>query len=227
MLATSTDQPRATPSKSILNLQQALKLALSLVLFYWLALKVNWDLPNYGALAIVLVSLGTRGASIEKGVARVIGTTFGVAIGFLILGLFHYDRWAIMSAFAVYLMVIGYFMQGSQNSYAWFVAGFVPLVIWGDNYPHFDNAFYFGTYRWLETTMGVVIYTLVDLLLWPRHAGDQLNRQGQGLWSEVAELYACYRGELSRGGVSEPLQQTSAMRSKVAGTLAAANATLQ
>ena len=58
-----------------------------MVLFYWLALWMNWDVPKYGGLAIVIISLGTTGASIEKGLMRMVGTTVGVAVGFLILGL--------------------------------------------------------------------------------------------------------------------------------------------
>ena len=35
--------------------RQAFKLALSLTLFYALALWTNWDVPRYGGLAIVFV----------------------------------------------------------------------------------------------------------------------------------------------------------------------------
>jgi uncharacterized membrane protein YccC len=223
MPAPASASSSAAASKNVVNLRQAFKLALSLVLFYLFALSLNWDEPNYGALAVVLVSLGTRGASIEKAVARVIGTTFGVAIGFLILGLFNHDRWATMVALAGYVTLIGYFMQGSGNSYAWFVAGFVPLVIWGNNYPHFDNAFYFGTFRWLQTTTGIVIYTLIDLVLWPRHAGDQLNQKGRSLWSEVQDLFAAYRAKRSQ----TPTEPISSQRAKIAGTLASTLTNLQ
>ena len=56
------------------QLQEAFKLALSMMLFYWLALWMNWDLPKFGALAIIVVSLSTTGASLNKGVMRVAGT---------------------------------------------------------------------------------------------------------------------------------------------------------
>jgi len=224
MSAAGHANPSAKRSAAIFQLQQAFKLALSMVLFYWLALWMNWDVPQYGGLAIVIISLGTSGASVEKGLMRIVGTTVGVAVGFLILGLFNHDRWATMLAFAAYLAVVGYFMQTSRYSYAWYVAGFVPLVVWGDNYPNFDAAFYFGTFRYLETTAGVVIYTVVDMVFWPRHAGNQLNQQGSDLWAEVRELFGDYRRQLEQGrrpgGASE-------RRSKVAGTLSRTLSTLQ
>ena len=185
------------PSQNVFHLRQAFKLALSMVLFYWLALWMNWDVPQYGGLAIVIVSLGTTGATIEKGMARFVGTTVGVLIGFLVLALFNYDRWALMFAFAFYLALIGYFMQASRYSYAWYVAAFVPLVVWGDNYPHFDSAFYFGVFRYLETTAGILIYTAVDLVFWPRQAGDQLDAQGDQFWSAVRDFVQSCRQQLA------------------------------
>lgn len=197
MSSSESVPPSATPSENVFHLRQAFKLALSMVLFYWLALSMNWDVPHYGGLAIVIISLGTSGATIEKGMARFVGTTIGVIVGFVVLSLFNYDRWALLFAFALYLALIGYFMQASRYSYAWYVAAFVPLVVWGDNYPHFNSAFYFGVFRYLETTAGILIYTGVDLVLWPRLAGDQLGEQGIEFWSDIRELFQSCRQQLA------------------------------
>ncbi len=69
------------PNQTVMNMQQAFKLALSMTLLYWLALSLNWDLPKYGALAIALISLDTTGASLHKGIMRIVGTTVGLARG--------------------------------------------------------------------------------------------------------------------------------------------------
>ncbi len=181
-------QKRNPPSIALFQLRQAFKLALSLVLFYWLALTTNWDVPIYGALAISLISMDTTGATIEKGIMRFLGTTVGVAVGLVVLALFNYDRWATMVVFSIYLAIVGYFMQASRYKYAWFVGAFVPLVVWADNYPNFESAFYFGVFRYLETTVGILIYTVVDLVFWPRIAGDQLQEQGIEFWTSTRNL---------------------------------------
>ena len=218
------DPPAKSLSAERVNLQQALKLALSLVLFYAFALTVNWDVANYGSLAIVLVSLGTRGASLQKGILRVVGTTAGVVVGYCIVAAFAQDRWGALIAMSIYLAFVSYAMQTSRFGYAWFVTGFVPLVIWGDNYPDFGNAFYFGTFRWLETTAGILIYTIVDMLLWPRHAGDQFRNQRIELWSEIGALTENYRRCLN-----ESPEETSiaAHRAKMAGAFAGVTASLE
>ena len=69
MSAASPANSNAAHSETVLHLQQAFKLALSLTLFYWLALWTNWDVPQYGVLAIAVISLDTLGqqAGIKQG----------------------------------------------------------------------------------------------------------------------------------------------------------------
>ena len=172
-----------------IRLQEAFKLALSMMLMYWLALFMDWDMPKYGGLAIVLVSLGTSGASLEKGLLRIVGTTFGLAVGLLMLSFLAQERLLTMVFLASYLVVVGYFMQTSRRTYAWYVAGFLPPLVWSTTYMKVDNAFHYAIFRYLETTAGIVIYTLVSTFIWPRNAGDQLNQQGKAFWKGFRNLF--------------------------------------
>jgi uncharacterized membrane protein YccC len=206
------------------QLQEAFKLALSMALYYWLALWMDWDMPKYGGLAIILIALGTTGASLRKGVLRVIGTTFGLVVGMLTLSLFAQDRWLTLIFLSAYLVFIGYFMQGSQNTYAWFVAGFLPPLVWATTYGVVDNAFHYASFRYLTTTAGIIIYTILLALLWPRNAGDALNRQGTETWAGLRQLFGMYRGHLEDGRLPS---EAAALRAKLAGGMAQMATTLQ
>ncbi|MBL7216465.1 MAG: FUSC family protein [Desulfobacteraceae bacterium] len=207
-----------------INLQEAFKLALSVVLFYWLAFWMNWDMPKYGGLAIAVISLDTTGASLRKGLMRIIGTMVGLAVGFLVIGWLAQDRWGNMLFLASYYVVISYFMQGSRYGYAWLVAGFLPSLIWAETYGNVDFAFHYATFRYLETTAGVVVYTLVSALIWPRSAGRQLNRQGKDLWAGIRKLFGLYRHQLTDGVLSA---EASDLRTGLAGNVAQMLTTLQ
>ena len=171
-----------------INLQEAFKFALSMVLTYWLSLWMDWDLAKYGALAIVLISLSTSGASINKGVMRVIGTAIGCVVGLILVEWFSQARWSMMLALSGYLIFTGYYLQTSRYPYAWFVAGFMPLVIWSDTYGTVDNSFHFAVFRLLETASGVIIYSLVSVLLWPQTAGAQFYRLGGEYLDQLCQL---------------------------------------
>jgi len=203
------------------QVKEAFKLALSMVLFYWLALSMNWDLPKYGALAIILISLDTTGASLRKGAMRVIGTTFGLAFGLMAIAFFAQDRWGAMLFFAVYIIVLNYFMLGSRYAYAWFVAGFLAPLIWGATYGNTDTAFNFAAFRYLETTAGVIIFTLISALLWPRNASDVLVQQGTELWADIRKLFGLYRRQLTEGELpAEAVHLSAGLPGKISHMLA-------
>ena len=206
------------------RLKQAFKLALSLVLYYWLALIMNWDVLQYGALAIVIVSLSTTGATIETGMLRVVGTIAGVLFGFLVIGCFSQDRWAMMLAFAGYLAVLGYFLQASRYQYAWYAAAFIPLVVWGDNYPDFQSTFYFGTFRFLTTVVGILIYTMVDLVFWPKSAGRQLWPVGNELCEDLLTQFRNGRAELGQATAAGP---SASLSTRIVGNMTKVVSTLQ
>jgi uncharacterized membrane protein YccC len=172
-------------SPRTVHAQEAFKLALSMTLFYWLALWMNWDLPKHGALAIILIGLETTGASLRKGVLRVVGTTAGLVVGMLALSLFAQDRLASLVFYSAYLWLIAYRMQGSRNIYAWFVAGFLPLVLWSSTYGDAPSTFHYASFRYLETVAGVVIYTVVSATIWSRRAGEEFVVQGSGVCGAI------------------------------------------
>jgi uncharacterized membrane protein YccC len=183
----------------LIQLQEAFKLALSLMLFYWLALYMDWELSKFGALAIVVTSLSTSGASFNKGVMRVTGTGIGALAGFVLLSWFSQSPLGMLLATAVYLVFVGYFIQTTRQGDTWFNAGLLAVAVWSSSYMQIDTAFHIATNRFLETAAGVLLFTVVSALFWPRTSGAALQQQGQALWEGMQELFKQYRQQLSTG----------------------------
>jgi len=200
-----------------IRLQEAFKLALSMMLFYWLALWMNWDLPKFGALAIVVVSLSTTGASLNKGVMRVAGTGLGALAGFVLLSWFAQSSTGMLLGVSLYLVAVGYFMQTSRQGDIWFNAGFIAVAVWSSSYMKVDTAFHFATTRFLETAAGVIIFTLVSVLLWPRTSRQALLLQGQELWDGLHRLFKIYRCQLQKPNTA-PEDDASKLQMQLAGT---------
>lgn len=179
------------------NFQEAFKFALSMALVYWLSLSMDWYLARYGALAVVVISLSTSGASITKGVMRVIGTIIACIVAFIMIDWFSQSRWSMMFGFAIYLTFIAYFLQTSRYPYAWYVAGYVPLVILSDTYGEIDNTFHFAVFRLMETASGVIIYSMVSVLLWPKTASELFYRQGEEYLVKLCQLIRFNRDNLN------------------------------
>jgi uncharacterized membrane protein YccC len=206
------------------QLREAFKLALSMLLFYWLTLWMDWDYSKFGALAIVVTSLATTGASLNKGIMRVVGTGIGALAGFVLLSLFAQSSWGILLGVSAWLVAIAYFIQTTRQGDTWFNAGFVPVAIWSSSYMQLDSAFHIASSRFLETAAGVLVFSIVSALLWPRTSGPALLQQGRSLWDGLGQLFNHYRGQLS--GEQEPAG-VAELRTKLAGDYQQMLATLQ
>ena len=100
-----------------------------------------------------------------------------------------------------------YMNMGPRHQYAWFVAGFVSLIIAIDGGADSANAFATAMLRMQQTGLGVLVYGLVSVLLWP------VNSQGalENAALEVVDLQQQLMGagmEVLRGRNDEELRRT-------------------
>lgn len=173
--------------------REAFKLALSMTLFLWLALWMNWPNTSDGALAIALINLATVGASMHKGILRVTGLGLGAAFGLVLVAAFPQERWWFLSETFLYLVFVGYFLQTSRNPYAWMMMALGALFTWVASYPHAAAAFGPAFDKFAVTASGVIIYTLVSMLLWPIRASGALEEHGRTFLSDLMATLAAAR----------------------------------
>lgn len=158
------------------RVKTAIKTALAMVLAYGVALSMDWANPDWAGFSVAFCSLSTVGESLNKGLLRLSGTLLGGLAAFTLIALFPQDRWLFLICMTVFIGFCTFMMYGTSRSYFWQVAGLsVPLLALagGANAP---NDFQTVILRTEETTLGILSYSLVWLLIWPRgcHA-DELS----------------------------------------------------
>ena len=144
----------------------SIKLGLAIAITYGLALWADWMSPTWAAIAVGMIGQPGHGQSLYKGMLRGVGTLIAFFCGLFILMLFPQERWMILIATSPFLGYFAYRMKG-ENSYMWFVAAFVtPMIVMaGPSQP--GHAFEFAAYRTFETLIGIGVWALVSLFLWP------------------------------------------------------------
>ena len=155
---------RMTLSRSV---KEAFKTALAITIAYAVGLSLDWDRPYWAAFAVAFISLDTVGQSLNKGALRLAGTVGGAVVALTLVGLFAQDRWLFMFFASLWLGFCVYMNMGPRYQYAWFVAGFVSLIIAIDGGANSANAFATAVLRMQQTGLGILVYSLVSLLLWP------------------------------------------------------------
>ncbi len=163
--------------------------------------------PYWAGWAVAMISLpATAGQSIHKGVLRMGGTIPGCLAALVILSLAPQSRWGFMVLVSAWIFFTTYMMIRSRNSvYFWNVAGFVCLVILLAGPTSSQNAFEHAVFRTVETAMGIVVYTLITVFLWPRNSAGAIKKASGELVATQAELFRVGGDVMAGRGTEEKL----------------------
>ncbi|MCD6188049.1 MAG: FUSC family protein, partial [Desulfuromusa sp.] len=188
------------------RVKESIKTALAMAIAYAIALQVGWDRPYWAAFAVGMISLPAAGASLNKGALRMLGTLVAGVVALILVGLFSQERWWFMIVLSVYLGICTYMMMGKKNQYFYQVCAFVCVIICFDGAGDPVNSFNTTMTRILETGMGIMVYSLIIVFLWPINTRDDLNKTSLQLLSAQRELFSTYRLMLAGKGSDESSQ---------------------
>lgn len=177
-----------------------------MVIAYGIALGMGWENPRWAGFAVAMISLSTAGQSLNKGVLRMLGTFMAAAVALTLIALFAQERWWFMVALSVYLGICTYMLMGKTFQYFWYVSAFVCLIIAVDGGPSAETAFQTAMLRTQETGMGILVYSLVSVFLWPQSSGGSLKTVTTQLFETQHRLYQTYRGPISTAGMPKETQ---------------------
>lgn len=194
------------------KVKEAIKVSLAFVLVYFIAMQTGWMNPYWAGLAVALIALPTAGQSIHKGLLRLKGTIPGCIAALVILSLAPQNRWLFMLLVCGWIFFTTYMMLiDKERSYFWNVAGFVCLIIvLSGQGGSSENMFQHAMFRTLETVLGVVVYTLVTIFLWPQTNAGAIRKASGELIATQAERFRAGHELMSDGGAMEKLQELHA-----------------
>jgi len=171
------------------KLKFAIKASLSMALAYLIPLSQGWSQPGTAATTVMLIAaMGSVGDSVTKGVLRVIGTIIGAAIGMTLIGLFPQDREIYLLVASVVATLFLYLARAYKGDMTVFMLSAVTLLMMFQN-GEVDNVFIYGIDKTFMTIVGIIIYTLVGIFLWPVNLKDTSVENAAVLSALQAELY--------------------------------------
>ena len=188
--------------------KEAIKVGLAFSLVYVIALLFGWKNPYWAGFAVAQIALFPAGQSLHNGALRVGGVIIAVFASLLIYALAPQERWLFATLSAMWMMFTTYMMiRDQKHSYLWNVAGFAVVAILVvpafSSYDIFANA----VARGLETTMGIVVYTLVTVFIWPDTNIGALKKVTIGLTSVQAKIFSLM-GSQNSTEVKKSLKET-------------------
>ena len=184
--------------------RESIKTGLAVAVAIAIALRMDFLEPAWAGFAATMISLDTAGQSLNKAALRMLGTLLGFVASLTFMSLFPQQRWAMLLALTPYIGLCTYMLAGKKRQYAWFVAGFVCLTIMVHAGTDSLSMFRYAVARLEETALGILVFSLISIFLWPRNSKSDLDAASRALFDTQRELFRAYRGLLAgRGRVEE------------------------
>jgi uncharacterized membrane protein YccC len=190
--------------------KEAIKVALAMTIAYGIALSMDWDRPYWAGFAVAFVSLASIGQSMNRAALRMFGTFVAMIVSLTLIALFAQERWAFILVLSIFTGFCAYKMSGGKHAYFWQVCGFVVVIICMDAGPDPVNAFDTAILRAQETGLGILVYTLVAMILWPSSSRVEFNAAVGNLASSQHQLYQACIGLINGQGSAEEVQRLNA-----------------
>jgi uncharacterized membrane protein YccC len=169
---------------------------------------MGWQNSYWAGFAVAMISLSTAGQSLNKGTMRMLGTLVAAAASLTLIAWFAQDRWWFIAFLSIYIGFCTYMIAGKKRQYFWYCCAFVCLVICAHAAGQPD-AFSIAVLRVQQTGMGILVYTLVSILLWPTDSRGLLKEVTGKLFTAQATIFRSYRsllGGQGTAGDSRPLR---------------------
>ena len=182
-------------------LKEAIKTGLAFAAVFGIAMQLGWMNPYWAGWAVAVIALPTAGEAIRKGTLRVVGTIPGCLAALAIQALAPQERWLFMILTCAWAFFTSYLMVSRpKDSYLWAMACYVCLIILLSDVDSSENMFESAVFRTVETVMGVVVYTLISVFLWPRTNLGAIKQSSAALASALRDVCRAGRDTL----VGEP-----------------------
>ena len=177
--------------------KEAIKTGLAFAMVFGIAMQLGWMNPYWAGWAVAVIALPTAGASIRKGMYRIVGTIPGCLAALAIQALAPQDRWTFMLLTCGWIFLTSYLMVSRQkDSYLWVMAGYVCLLILLSDLDSSANMFESAVFRTVETVMGVVVYTLIAVFLWPLTNLGAIKKSSAELAATLNDIWRTARDTL-------------------------------
>ncbi len=147
--------------------KEAIKTALAITLSYGIALSLGWDKPYWAGFSVAFISLATSGQSLNKGAYRMLGTLMAGVVSLAIIALAPQNRWLFITLLSAWMGFCTYMTWGKRHPDFWIYSGYVCAVVSMAAGPDPVNAFHTAVLRAQETGLGILVYGLLAILLWP------------------------------------------------------------
>jgi len=168
-------------------LLSALKTTIGILTAWGIVLWLQWPDPFLAPLAVMFLQTPYLGASLRKGLMRVLGTLAGALLVLGLLAWLIQERWPLIGMLSLVLAGAIYQMRHSRYAYAWLMVAVTVAIIAADAAARPELAFQLAVYRTSEAIIGILVVLVINGIFWPRSGGVAYHQTYSASLATLAE----------------------------------------
>ncbi|WP_261540162.1 FUSC family protein [Burkholderia multivorans] len=155
----------------------ALKAALAAVLAAFIAMKLELPQPRTAIVTVFIVMRPHSGLVLARALYRISGTLVGVLMAMLLIAIFgqYPDLFIGSTALWIAICTAGAARNRNTRAYGFVLAGYTAAIVGSASLQDPNTAFMIASTRIAEIAVGIVCSSAVSALIFPVHAGDQVQ----------------------------------------------------
>jgi hypothetical protein len=168
----------------------SVKASLGVMISFLFPFYMGWPQASTAVVTVILIAAaGPVGASVYKGILRVLGTILGAVVGMVLIALFPQDREIYLFAVSIVVTLLLYLARAYRGDMTIFMLGAITVMVVFRN-GDADSVFLYGVDRTLMTIFAIVVYTAIGIFLWPVSVEDDSIDRLQKAGDLHKEIYS-------------------------------------
>ncbi|MBW1750270.1 MAG: FUSC family protein [Deltaproteobacteria bacterium] len=179
-----------------LKAKEAIKVGLAYSITYLFILKFGWINGYWGAFVVGQIALFPNAQSLHNGALRLGSLIPSAIVATIIYAIAPQSRWLFIFMTSVMMMAATYMMiRDAKRAYFWNVVGFGTLVFLTTSNSTSAVIFTNIADRALGSALGIVVYTLIVVFLWPQTNLASLKSLSTKLTAVQAKIFSLMGSE--------------------------------
>lgn len=196
--------------------KEAIKVGLAVSLSILLAFSFGWDRAYWSVLTVFsLATTESFSRGVVKAENRVIGTLVGIFLSIVLVALFPQDRAGFVAFLSIILVICAFMHSHKRFGYVFTMTFLLCVMIACVGQFNGETTFAMLILRIQENVLGVVVYSLVFRLVWPRTSEDLFFeefakvKQNRGQSFAQIALQCTSSGTLNSESENKSIQKTN------------------
>lgn len=198
------------------DIRYGIKFGLAGMLAVFLSLVVRLQEPTWALFTVYVLMIAQYvGAIAEKSIFRIIGTTVGGVLGYLVTASLEQTPMIFLPLIGIIVGTATAMFGQSRYPYAFLLCALTMVVVVSNGLNNPEFSWWFMLLRIEEVSVGILSVILVHALFWPRFARIEFGEKSRAAFADLRDCFTESAKVFLDGGNAEALRRAEQFPARI------------